>query len=226
MVGDRLDTDILFGQNGGLTTMLCLSGAAAARPACPASPAAAASNWGAASAGRCGPACPAKCSAGTRARDALALASCVLLQASWRRTRRLHALPAAPPAQTTPKPTCFHHPRRRDHRGPAAVAGKHNSSGHLRRLAGGAVGGQAGRGGVSARPEQPACAACSVPAATGLPRQAPRPCSSVLLARLPAACCTPSTANPLLPRLLLRWPARIFDPPILGVLPPALGINK
>lgn len=26
MVGDRLDTDILFGQNGGLTTMLCLSG--------------------------------------------------------------------------------------------------------------------------------------------------------------------------------------------------------
>lgn len=26
MVGDRLDTDILFGKNGGLTTMLCLSG--------------------------------------------------------------------------------------------------------------------------------------------------------------------------------------------------------
>lgn len=26
MVGDRLDTDILFGKNGGLTTMLTLSG--------------------------------------------------------------------------------------------------------------------------------------------------------------------------------------------------------
>ena len=27
MVGDRLDTDVLFGKNGGLTTMLVLSGA-------------------------------------------------------------------------------------------------------------------------------------------------------------------------------------------------------
>ena len=27
MVGDRLDTDVLFGQHGGLTTMLVLSGA-------------------------------------------------------------------------------------------------------------------------------------------------------------------------------------------------------
>ena len=28
MVGDRLDTDVLFGQHGGLTTMLVLSGQA------------------------------------------------------------------------------------------------------------------------------------------------------------------------------------------------------
>ena len=32
MVGDRLDTDILFGQQGGLTTMLVLSGTSSLHP--------------------------------------------------------------------------------------------------------------------------------------------------------------------------------------------------
>ena len=41
MVGDRLDTDILFGQDGGLTTMLVLSGTSALCPSCSDSPSAA-----------------------------------------------------------------------------------------------------------------------------------------------------------------------------------------
>ena len=39
MVGDRLDTDVLFGQHGGLTTMLVLSGGASIPcPLCPPCP--------------------------------------------------------------------------------------------------------------------------------------------------------------------------------------------
>jgi hypothetical protein len=62
-VGDRLDTDILFGQNGGLTTCLVLSGGrAAASAAAPAAASAAVSAAASAAAGS-----PSRCLAGAAA---------------------------------------------------------------------------------------------------------------------------------------------------------------